>query len=69
MVETKEKGQRKPVGVVVSAGKMQNTVKVRIPGQTFNKHLRKVCSLVLDMGASGRRIILQACSTSAFLAL
>ncbi|KAL1311004.1 hypothetical protein AAFC00_001222 [Neodothiora populina] len=30
-----------PVGVVVSAGKMQKTVKVRIPGQKYNKHLRK----------------------------
>ena len=33
-----------PVGVVVSAGKMAKTVKVRIPGQTWNKYLRKVSS-------------------------
>lgn len=35
-------GKRGPVGVVVSAGKMQKTVKVRVPGQKWNKHLRKV---------------------------
>ncbi|GAB7346676.1 hypothetical protein MBLNU459_g1799t2 [Dothideomycetes sp. NU459] len=34
-------GKKIPVGVVVSAGKMDKTVKVRIPGQKFNKHLRK----------------------------
>lgn len=37
-----------PVGVVVSAGKMQKTVKVRIPGMKFHKHLRKVCVAELD---------------------
>jgi len=40
--ESPTQNERKLVGVVVSAGKMQKTVKVRIPGQKFNKHLRKV---------------------------
>jgi small subunit ribosomal protein S17 len=30
------------VGVVVSAGKMAKAVKVRIAGQEWNKHIRKV---------------------------
>lgn len=33
---------RKIVGIVVDAGKMDKTVKVRIPGQTWNNYLRKV---------------------------
>jgi hypothetical protein len=35
-------GKSRPVGVVVSAGKMQSTVKVRIPSQKWNNYLRKV---------------------------
>jgi len=35
-------GKLRPVGVVVSAGKMQNTVKVRLPSQKWNNYLRKV---------------------------
>ncbi|THX02736.1 nucleic acid-binding protein [Aureobasidium pullulans] len=34
-------GKSRPVGVVVSAGKMEKTVKVRLPGQKWNKYLRK----------------------------
>lgn len=37
-------GKSRPVGVVVSAGKMQNTVKVRLPSQKWNNYLRKVNS-------------------------
>jgi len=33
--------QKRIVGIVVSAGKMEKTVKVRIPGQTWNNYLRK----------------------------
>lgn len=33
---------RQFTGVVVSAGKMTKTVKVRIPGQKWDKHIRKV---------------------------
>lgn len=33
---------RQLTGVVVSAGKMMKTVKVRIPGQKWDKHIRKV---------------------------
>lgn len=33
---------RQFTGVVVSAGKMMRTVKVRIPGQKWDKHIRKV---------------------------
>ncbi|KAK4956097.1 hypothetical protein LTR28_005968 [Elasticomyces elasticus] len=36
--------QRPKTGVVVSAGKMQKTVKVRVPGETWNKHIRKFFS-------------------------
>jgi hypothetical protein len=35
-------GKLRPVGVVVSAGNMQNTVKVRLPSQKWNNYLRKV---------------------------
>lgn len=39
--ETKEKQPRRIVAVVVDAGKMSKTVKVRIPGQRWNAYLRK----------------------------
>jgi small subunit ribosomal protein S17 len=35
-------GKLRPVGVVISAGKMDKTVKVRLPGQKWNRYLRKV---------------------------
>jgi small subunit ribosomal protein S17 len=35
-------GKLRPVGVVVSAGKMERTVKVRLPSQKWNNYLRKV---------------------------
>ena len=41
-VEGSTSGKLRPVGVVVSAGKMQNTVKVRLPSQKWNNYLRKV---------------------------
>lgn len=34
------------VGVVVSAGKMDRAVKVRIAGQEWNNKFRRVCSLI-----------------------
>ncbi|KAI5210074.1 nucleic acid-binding protein [Aureobasidium subglaciale] len=34
-------GKLRPVGVVVSAGKMERTVKVRLPSQKWNNYLRK----------------------------
>ncbi|KAH0393546.1 nucleic acid-binding protein, partial [Aureobasidium melanogenum] len=34
-------GKLRPVGVVVSAGKMDRTVKVRLPSQKWNNYLRK----------------------------
>lgn len=40
-------GKSRPVGVVVSAGKMQNTVKVRLPSQKWNNYLRKVICILL----------------------
>lgn len=40
-------GKSRPVGVVVSAGKMQNTVKVRLPSQKWNNYLRKVIRILL----------------------
>ena len=36
------------VGVVVSAGKMQRAVKVRVSGQVFNSFLRKVYMILMD---------------------
>ena len=33
------------VGVVVSSGKMQKTVRARVPYQQWNKRLKKVCSI------------------------
>jgi hypothetical protein len=39
-------GKSRPVGVVVSAGKMQNTVKVRLPSQKWNNYLRKVIRIL-----------------------
>lgn len=41
-------GKRLPVGVVVSAGKMNKTVKVRIPGHKLNKYLGKVQHFVIS---------------------
>lgn len=38
-------GKLRPVGVVVSAGKMDRTVKVRLPSQKWNNYLRKVNTL------------------------
>jgi hypothetical protein len=44
-------GKLRPVGVVVSAGKMERTVKVRLPSQKWNNYLRKVnCALELILG-------------------
>lgn len=39
-------GKLRPVGVVVSAGKMERTVKVRLPSQKWNNYLRKVNTLL-----------------------
>jgi small subunit ribosomal protein S17 len=33
-------------GVVVSSGKMDRTVKVRVPGQTWNRKIQKVCLIL-----------------------
>lgn len=43
-------GKSRPVGVVVSAGKMQNTVKVRLPSQKWNNYLRKVICAARPLG-------------------
>ena len=51
LLHEQEKSQRsetvphkKIVGVVVSSGKMQKTVKVRVTNQKWNKRIKKVCS-------------------------
>lgn len=41
---SKVEGHREIVGVVVSAGKMDKTVKVRVPKQVWNRRIRKVRS-------------------------
>jgi hypothetical protein len=48
-------GKLRPVGVVVSAGKMERTVKVRLPSQKWNNYLRKVIlrpSILLNTNVS-----------------
>lgn len=40
--QPKQETVRQIKGVVVSAGKMNRTVKVRVPGQRFEKHVKKV---------------------------
>lgn len=44
-MEGSTSGKLRPVGVVVSAGKMERTVKVRLPSQKWNNYLRKVNTL------------------------
>lgn len=38
-------------GIVVSAGLMQKTVKVRVGGQKWNKIINKVCTYICDSTA------------------
>lgn len=38
-------------GVVISSGKMMKTVKVRVAGQKWNKHIRKVSFLLFPSPA------------------
>jgi hypothetical protein len=45
-MEGSTSGKSRPVGVVVSAGKMQSTVKVRLPSQKWNNYLRKVIPIL-----------------------
>ena len=42
----KAEAHRKIVGVVVSSGRMLKTVKVRVPGQEWNKKIGKVCNQI-----------------------
>ena len=59
-------GKSRPVGVVVSAGKMQNTVKVRLPSQKWNNYLRKVICAARPLGDQSVLCARKQCADSIF---
>lgn len=52
---------KKIIGVVVSSGKMDKTVTVRVGGQTWNKRIGKVCR-ISEMSTSGSLTTFYRCS-------
>jgi hypothetical protein len=56
LLPPKEKAQRdglpkhkRTVGVVIKAGFMDRTVTVRLPGQAWNKHIKKVGEVAMGV--------------------